>query len=503
MHPQLVETFQDLELFAPAFFKVKDKDGLIVPFHFNSGQRYIHARLEKQLRETGRVRAVILKGRQLGCSTLIQARYFHKIITTKGKKAFILTHEADATQNLFEITHRLYDNLPKGLCPVADQASSKRLYFSSFDSGYSIGTAGNKGVGRSQTIQLLHGSEIAFWPTPEEHAKGVFQTVGRGKGTEIILESTANGIGNYFHKFWQAASGGESEYQAIFVPWFWQLEYKERIQGFKPNEEETELLELYESEGMTPEHLAWRRIKLAETSDPDAALSRFHQEYPCSVEEAFQNPIDNVFINSPCVIRARKAEVQSEAGLIIGVDPAIGDNDRTAIIRRKGRLAYNLRTYRNHNTMEVAGLVKRIIEEESPIKVYVDCIGIGAGVVDRLQEMGYSFVEGVNVARSANEKERFANLRSELWSEMRDWLNSEMPVQIPNDDNLHSELCSIGFKHRSNGQLLLEPKDALKARGMPSPDCADALMLTFYAGQYAAQDVQVQLIPEMHRSMFY
>ncbi len=222
-----------------------------------------------------------------------------------------------------------------------------------------------------------------------------------------------------------------------------------------------------------------------------------------TADEAFRNPIANVFINAKHVLRARKSNVESEVGLIIGVDPAIGDTDRTAIIRRRGRLAFKLETFRNHNTMETAGLIVNMIKEERPVKVYVDCIGIGAGIVDRCREMGYECVEGVNVARSANDKTKFKNLRAELWWDMRDWLCQEMPVQIPDSDQLHGDLCSLGYKYTSNGLLQIEGKDQLKARGMPSPDCADALMLTFYAGEYGSiSSMRPNIIPAHHHKMF-
>ena len=134
--------------------------------------------------------------------------------------------------------------------------------------------------------------------------------------------------------------------------------------------------------------------------------------------------------------------------------------------------------------MEICGRLKRIITEERPTKMYIDCIGIGAGVVDRMQEMGYDCVEGVNVARSANDKEKFRNLRAELYSDLRDWLSGELPVQIPDDDILHGELTSFGFKFTSSGQLQIESKDDLRARGMPSPDISDALMISMYGGQF-------------------
>src|ERR1017187_839214 len=104
MQDKLLSLIHDLTKFAPAFFTIRTKSGRPKLFELNDAQLYIHRRLESQLEGTGKVRAIILKGRQQGCSTYIQSRYFHKVITSKGKKAFILTHEAEATKNLFEMT---------------------------------------------------------------------------------------------------------------------------------------------------------------------------------------------------------------------------------------------------------------------------------------------------------------------------------------------------------------------------------------------------------------
>jgi hypothetical protein len=501
---------KDFCFFAENFFKIRTKSGQIIPFELNRAQTYIHERLEAQLLETGKIRAYILKGRQQGCSTYVQARYFHKTITNKGIKTFILTHESAATKNLFEMTKRYYEHLPSGLCPRAGRDSVKELRFDSIDSGYAIGTAGSKGTGRSQTVQLLHGSEVAFWPNAAEHAQGLMQAVGDQGGTEIILESTANGIGNFYHSGWVSAEQGRSDFQAIFVPWYWQPEYRtffnQPHEEIDLTEDEEQLMDIYGENGMTREHIYWRRFKIGQFSaDHDLGVKLFNQEYPCCANDAFLNPIDDTFISSNHVLTARRSKIETQitTPLIIGVDPAIGDNDRCVIIKRKSRVAYDLEILRNHNTMELAGRLKRMIDELRPLKVFIDCIGIGAGVVDRLQEMGYHCVEGINVARSANDKERFGNLRAELWSEMRDWLMGEIPVQIPDSDELHTDLCGLGFKHRSNGQLLIESKDDLKKRGMPSCDCADALMLTFAYGQYTGESsFKANVIAEQHRSMF-
>ena len=504
---ELMELITDLPRFSAEFLKVRTKEGDIRPFVLNKAQMHLHERLEAQKREMGYVKAVVLKGRQQGCSTYVQARYFHQVITTLGKRAYILTHEAEATKNLFDMTKRYNDLLEEGLAPLPDKSSAKELNFSTLNSGYSVGTAGNKGAGRSQTIQLFHGSEVAFWPNAEEHAKGVLQAVAK-IGTEIILESTANGMGNYFHGLYKACLTGKSEFQFIFIPWYWQDEYK----LFLPKEtaplltdEEEELLLKFGDDGLTKEHLYWRRSKIAEFSDDyETGKESFMQEYPFTADEAFRNPVKDRFINAKLVDTARKNNIQSDSPLIIGCDPARSDTDRCAIIRRKGRLAYGLETFHNLNTMEIAGKLRRIIELERPEKVCIDVIGIGAGVYDRLKEIGFECVEAVNVAESPMDKQKFRNLRAELWSDMRDWFASNIPVQIPDSDELMSDLTSLGYKFDSSGRLLIESKDDLKKRGMLSPDTADALSLTFSVGFYShsSTSMNVKFAPEHSNNMF-
>lgn len=501
-----IETIKRFDKFAPRFLNIRSKSGEPKLFVFNRAQRYLHEKLEAQKAATGRVRAVVLKGRQQGCSTYIQARYFHKVITSLGLKAFILTHDKDATKNLFGMAQRFYEFLPQGFVPVPDTANAKELYFRELDSGYAVGTAGNKSVGRSQTIQLMHGSEVAYWSFAEEHSKGILQAISNEKNTEIILESTANGIGNYYHDRWISGVRGESEYQSIFLPWYWQDEYTSSSETMSLTSEEEDLMSLYSSNGLTVNHLAWRRIKIYEFSkDYEAGRDRFNVEYPINANEAFKNTEGDIFIMSKYVEKARNQNIEHNGALIIGVDVAVKERDKTAIIRRRGRCAYNLEKVSNYDTMQIVGKVRRIIIQEQPHKVYVDCIGVGSGVVDRLREMGYTCVEGVNVARHSNEKEKFKNLRAELWSDMRDWLmNVELPVQIPDSDDLHSELCSLGFKENSSGQIQIESKDDLRSRGFPSPDGADALSLTFYGGAYggSAYQIEVPKLSQYERAMY-
>lgn len=503
---KILEVLRSLPLFAQHFLKIRTKSGLVIPFEFNRAQNFLHYKLEAQLKEFGFVRAIIVKGRQGGCTTYVQSRFFHKVCTQVGKKAFILTHEAEATKNVFDMTKRFYDLLPVGLVPIPDTSSAKHLNFNSLNSGYSVGTAGNKSVGRSQTNQLMHASEVAYYPHAEDHAKGILQTVSNEPGTEIIMESTANGF-NYFYNMWQSAVSGESDFIPVFLPWYWQLEYtaKAKIhEELNLTDEEQDLFEQHSENGLIKEHLYWRRKKLFEFSnDFETARELFNVEYPFTALDAFRNPVADRFIKAHLIIKARKNRVDSDSPLVIGVDPAISDHDRTAIIRRKGRLAYNLETYFNHKPMELVGLIRRIIDREQPMKVMIDSIGIGSGIVDRLLELGYTQVEGVCVSRSANDKDKFKNQRAELWHDMREWLAQEMPVQVPDSDELMGDLTSLGYKYDSSGRLQIESKDELRARGIKSPDCADALCLTFTMGDYLnASSFKTNFISKKAAGMF-
>ena len=502
---KLIRILKSLPLFAQNFLIIHDKSGQELNFQLNRAQLYIHERLEAQYKATGKIRALILKGRQQGVSTYVQARYFHKIITKRGKKAFILTHLSDATRAIFEMTKRYSENLEQALFPQPDKKNDNTLMYNKMGSGYRVGTAGSAEIGRSMTNQYLHLSEYAFYKDAARISLGLLQTVAEMDDTEVIKESTANGIDNDFYMDWQEAKNGKSRYQAIFVPWYWQDEYCIDDASFVPLEDEREWLERFKDNGLRAGHLNWRRIKLQDfKGDYDQKCRKFRQEYPFTDDEAFLSSITDTFIRVDYVKNARKVTVDSKSNLVIGIDPARMGDDRTAIIRRRGRKSFGLETHYNLDTMELAGLIKRIIVKESPRRVCIDSIGIGAGVVDRLHELGYSdIVEGVNVARRALEPDKYKNLRAELWDAMREWLIQELPVQIPDSDELQTDLCNLGYKYDSSDRLQIESKEDAKKRGLLSPDTSDALMLTFYGGEYVNEGgYEVNRLPERSKSAF-
>lgn len=458
--------------------KIRNKFGQVRPFELNKAQLYIHKLLEEQKNRTGKVRAIILKGRQQGVSTLINARFFHLTTHNRGFQTFILTHDQGATNNLFKMVKRYYEHCPQLVRPIVDTSNAKELIFGLLDSGYKIGTARNKTVGRSNTIQLLHGSECAFWENAAEHSKGVFQAVPDADGSEIILESTANGVGNFFHQQWQKAEAGQSEFIAIFVPWFWQDEYfKQPEDGFVKTNDEADIAEQY---GLSDGQIYWRRLKIETLSiNGQDGEKSFRQEYPLCSGEAFIVTGEDSYLDATTIARARKTKAEKFGPVVIGVDPARFGDDRTSIIRRQGRVAYGLESYTKKDTMEVVGIVAKIIQSDEPAKVFIDVGGLGAGIVDRLNELGYGdIVVAVNAGSSPLDAQKYKNKRAEMWGELKLWLNDE-PCQIPDIDSLHADMINTKYKFDSNSRLVMESKEDMKKRGIRSSDEADALCLTF------------------------
>lgn len=466
----------DFEHYAAKCLKIRTKSGKVVQLELNVAQQHIHACVEDQRAKTGKVRAIVLKGRQQGCSTYIEGRFYWRVSHTRGVRAFILTHEEDATNNLFELANRYHENCPAPVKPSTSASNAKELHFNKLDSGYKVGTAGNKAVGRSSTVQFFHGSEVAFWPNAQQHAAGILQAIPDEPGTEVFKESTANGVGNYFHKEWQDAESGISEYIAIFVPWYWQVEYrKEAPADFALDAEEQQYKEAYE---LDMDQMAWRRAKIIELKDPIL----FKQEYPATAAEAFQVSGADPYIQAESVMAARNAVVADTFGdKKLGVDPARFGNDRTSICFRQGRKVHWIRSYSKKNTMEVAGLVRMAIKEVGAKQCAIDVGGLGAGVYDRLvelvQESECELVQ-VNSAESPIDGIRYTNKRAEMWGEIKDWLGKQ-PASVPDSDELQADLCQIKYAYDSNNALKMEKKEDMARRGFRSPDMADALGLTF------------------------
>lgn len=192
---------------------------------------------------------------------------------------------------------------------------------------------------------------------------------------------------------------------------------------------------------------------------------------------------------------ARPKYKDESAPIVIGVDPARFGADATVIAIRQGR-DVQIKRLRGADTMEVVGHVIDAIEEYHPTMVVIDEGGLGAGVVDRLKEQRYK-IRGVNFGNKAMKQLMYGNKRAEMWGAMRDWLKT---AHLPNDRFLKSDLIGPRVKPDSKGTIFLESKKDMKARGLASPDAADAIAVTF-AFPVASREARVDKKPLRSYSM--
>ena len=485
---KLVRRFRgDFKYFGEQCLKVRGKNKKTVPFKFNRAQRYVHQKLEYQLAKTGKVRALILKGRQQGMSTYVAARFYWQSSLWKGVNVYILSHEQRASDGLFKIVDRYQEYNP--FRPRTGLANAKQLEFDRLGSTYTVATAGKKAGGRGGTGTLFHGSEVAFWANARDHFAASVQTVPEEDGTEIILETTANGPVGEFYERWQEAEEGKSDYQAIFVPWFWQEEYTRDVSDDFELEENTdpevmsevEYAEMFE---LNNGQMAWRRAKIQELRSHDI----FDREYPATAQMAFVTSGENTYVASLPVLRARKRKVEGGGPLIMGADPAGPGGDRFAIAGRRGHDCEFI-TWRNKlSTSEAFHWCKDMILKHEPARFFVDAGGIGGAVLSLLREdedIPNGVVRGVNFGeRSQAKKARPKaagpkNRRAEMWTRMKDWLEGEEPVSIPDLDPLQADITAPRLLPTLTNDIQLETKEAMRKRKIRSPDLGDALALTF------------------------
>lgn len=488
----------DLPTFAKFCLRIRDKQGQIVPLVFNKAQLYLHQQCEDQLKRTGMVRKIILKGRQQGMSTYVAARFFHKTLLNPGTTTFILSHEGKSTATLFDMVKRFSDKLPPGMSPGLAAANKNQLKFEGTDSEYTVGTAGNEDIGRSMTVKHLHMSEVGFYERTDQIETGLMNTVADMEGTEIFMESTANGLGNLFHDRAMKAVAGLGNYEMVFIPWYWSDEYRAKPpEDFTPSQEEMQLAAQY---NLDYHQLYWRRMKI---ENARGGLWKTQQEYPFTVEEAFLMS-GETFFSKEHIINARKTRVQSpEAAIIGGLDCARG-NDRSVFVFRQGRKVLGYRVYKDlraeglEPTQQLIALSQKLIDEFKLDKLFID-LGSGYGVVDGLKSIpGYKqIVTGISFAQKVMDEVRFLNKRAEMYGLARDWLE-DGNVEIPDTEEFAFDLLlTPKEKETPTKRMFLPSKAEIKAERRVSPDITDAFVLTFafpVPDKYRHQSQRVQRV---------
>ncbi len=305
----------DREWYIENFLKIRDKKSQLIPFKLNHAQRIVMEKIKQCEKEKKLKRFIVLKARQMGLSTLFEGLIFHDTANNPFRNSLIIAHEEPASVNLFNMSKLYYENLPDVIRPMKKYSNGKVLSFENptidekekennpgLRSKITIATAGSGEVGRSATINNLHASEVAFFPDAKQTMLGLLQSVPDELNTLVVLESTANGVGDWFHEMWQKAVKGENDFIPIFLPWFIDPLY---TRPFHSNEEKEQFIDeinlvTYDANGnelhtyeyelmnkfnLTYEQLNWRRFTIANKCQGDESL--FMQEYPATPEEAF------------------------------------------------------------------------------------------------------------------------------------------------------------------------------------------------------------------------
>jgi len=286
------------EDYAPGHLKIIDKERRLVPLVLNFTQRRVLAAISDCVRRGVPPRLIVLKSRQVGISTLSVARMFWKAVTRRHRQGLVIAHNDKSSRQLFRIVRTMLSNLPEQLERKLDNV--REVHFEHTDSRLQVETAGEV---RGYTASEVLCSEFAFWEDAETAFVALMQGVPRSTDSLVVLESTANGVGNKFHTIWNNANRDQIDpdipedergWVPIFVPWFVHEEYQKPAQ-FGPERLTTEEKTLFTRfpEHITLERLAWRRWCIRTNLDGDE--EKFGVEYPATPEEAFQGSGRPVF----------------------------------------------------------------------------------------------------------------------------------------------------------------------------------------------------------------
>lgn len=284
---EILEVRADFYKYCDRNLWIIDNDFRLVRLKPKRVQRVIIDHVIKCLLEGKPIRAIVLKARKEGLSTIIEALIYWWTATHKYVKSEIIAHESKASNTIYQMFQTFYDNSDPIFKPATKYRTKLALTFDNKDgtglkSDIATSTADSVNTGRSQTIQWLHGSEVSTWLQGEKLVAGLLQAIPLKANTAIFLESTANGAAGYFYKEWLSAKHGKSAYTPFFFPWYDEPEYRLPTEPLDDlTEEEEEWKRIYK---IDDGQIAWYRQKSKEFLH-DPALMK--QEYPFNDIEAF------------------------------------------------------------------------------------------------------------------------------------------------------------------------------------------------------------------------
>ena len=266
--------------------KIINKRGELVSLIMNRSQEIIFGKILECRQERKPARFIILKARQMGVSTLIEAIIFALTCFNANRFGLVVAQSLEAAESIFGMTQRFYMNLPRAARMSPARMNARRLEFAPpHYSTLRVDTAGNEALGRGATFHYVHASEVAFWEKPEIPALAINQAVPSVWDSLVVWESTANGMNNLFHSTWMAAERNETDFVPIFLPWKEFPEYSLPVGDNEVPDLSEEERDYAVEAGLDRSQMKWAvstRRNLCQNS-----WDKFNQEYPALARLAF------------------------------------------------------------------------------------------------------------------------------------------------------------------------------------------------------------------------
>lgn len=485
--------------FSEKILKIYDINGNLIPFKKNRAQIEFGKVWDECVRRFGYVRIITVKARKRGISTEVAGRFVHGMTKaeTRGQMcdSLVIAHHDDSSTALFGITKKMINNMGDFTPPLTSMSMHR---FDTKLSAYTCMTAGKQaeegaGKGRGMTPRQVHISEVAHIHNSHNLATSVISAVPCVPGTAVVMESTANGPGDYFYTQFVAAVKGETDFLPFFAPWFWDDDNQSDVpDDFVLTDDDKEYQARH---GLSMRQMAWRRkMEITQGLTPEHGRMKFKRENPATWEEAFISSALNSYISGDDIRDAFEREPKTQGpdtAVIAAYDPANKGSemgkDRDAFVIRHGSHIFGLELpVFNEDDFDarVNFLQSKLDNKVLGIdKLFLDAGGGGYQLKSRLKSLGYgSRVQYVEFGAAADDQLKANLKRDEMYVDFNDLLTDKhdplsIKVEEKYRDAVIADLTAAGFKHDHKNRPKIESKEDIKKKLKMSTDIADAFIM--------------------------
>jgi hypothetical protein len=457
-----------------ACLRIRSKEGTLIPFKLNQFQKRLVQTVMDSLEQRGRAFFVILKGRQLGISTVCRGLMLWRALHFPGQQCVVAAHEVGLVRQCMSVMREMLENLH----PALDYAkpnvvSDSRIMWQRSGSAILPRLPAGKSEGRGMPVNFLHCTEADFYDnmqagTWERFMSGVLPALPK-RGAIFIVESTCQGRKALFDLYTKSLQPNSS-WQHIFFPWFEEPQYETDARQELSGRE----LELQEQYGLTDGQINF----WANFSRQCGELMAL-REYPFCIDDAFSVSSSSSLILADAVERSMVRlpwPLQEREPIVMGIDPS-RLRDATGFAIRQGKNILEVGELPpSGDAVELAKTIAEYVRAYNVGPIFCDSGGLGGAFLDILQRQVGRFVTAIDFSERAQDEKKFANRRAEIYDRLRAWIDGG--GRIPPNQGLAKELLSIEINRRKEGRLLLEPKHRLTK----SPNMADACALTMADG---------------------